>query len=133
VPDSLVERLLGHLETGTAPLSFVQLRPLGGALARVSTDATAFANRDKRFMISLINDWDGPNASDGAPHRAWIDELWQDVQPLGSGVYVNFLEAGESDRIRQAYPGDTYERLAAVKRRYATDNFFRLNQNILPA
>jgi len=129
VPDSLIERLLDHLERATSPLSFAQLRPLGGAFARVASDATAFANRDKRFMISLINDWDSGNDS---PHRAWIDDLWQDVRPLGSGVYVNFLEDGEADRIRQAYPGQTYDRLAAIKRRWDPHNFFRLNQNIRP-
>jgi len=95
-------------------------------------DATAFANRDKRYMISIINDWDGPNAAQETVHRAWVDELWRAVRPLGSGVYVNFLEEEERERIFQAYPGPTYARLAAVKKRYDPDNFFRINQNIPP-
>jgi FAD/FMN-containing dehydrogenase len=132
VSDDLIETLLGHLDSGTSPLSFVQIRPLGGAFARVPADATAFANRDRRYMLSIINDWDGPNAEDGIPHRAWVDSLWQTVRPQGSGVYVNFLENGERERIHEAYPRGTYERLAAVKRQYDPHNFFRLNQNILP-
>jgi FAD/FMN-containing dehydrogenase len=133
MPDQLVETLLAHMERGTSPLSLVQIRPLGGAFARVPADATAFANRDKRYMLTVINDWDGPNADDASPHRQWVDDLWKLVRPLGSGVYVNFLEEGEGDRIRQAYPGDTYARLASIKRRYDPDNLFRINQNIRPA
>jgi FAD/FMN-containing dehydrogenase len=129
VPDHLVETLLRHMQHTTSPMSFVQIRPLGGAFAEVPTDATAFANRDKRYMLGLINGWDGSNAE---AHCRWIDNLWQEVRPHGDGVYVNFLENGEGDRIRQAYPGDTYARLVAIKRRYDPDNFFRLNQNIIP-
>ena len=96
-------------------------------------DATAFAHRDKPYMLALINDWDGPEAGEAGPHRAWVDSFWRQVQPHGSGVYVNFLELGEAERIREAYPGRTYDRLTAVKRRYDPTNFFRLNQNIRPA
>ena len=133
IPEHLAERLVDHVRRGTSPLSFVQLRPLGGALARVPVEATAFAHRNRRFMLSIINDWDGPDADNSAPHRAWVDDLWQSVQPLGSGVYVNFLEGDERHRMHQAYPSQTYARLADVKRRYDPDNVFRLNQNITPA
>jgi FAD/FMN-containing dehydrogenase len=83
-------------------------------------------------MLTLINDWDDAGAAESAAHRAWVDDSWAKVRPFGSGVYVNFLEAAEGDRIREAYPGATYERLAAVKRRYDPDNVFRLNQNVAP-
>ena len=95
-------------------------------------DATAFAHRDKAYMLALINDWDGPDARDAAPHHAWTQAFWQAVRPYTSGVYVNFLENGERARIREAYPGDTYARLAAVKRAYDPHNVFNLNQNIQP-
>jgi FAD/FMN-containing dehydrogenase len=49
------------------------------------------------------------------------------------GAYVNFLgEEGEA-RIRAAYPGSTWDRLAEIKARYDPTNLFRLNQNIAPA
>ncbi|HEY1293066.1 MAG TPA: FAD-binding oxidoreductase [Chloroflexota bacterium] len=133
-PDTLAEIVINHLERGTSPLSIAQIRPLGGALARVPNDATAFAHRDAPYMLAVINDWDGPDAEAEAPiHHAWVQEFWNAVRPYGSGVYVNFLEAEERGRIREAYPGDTYARLAAVKRRYDPTNFFRQNQNVVPS
>jgi FAD/FMN-containing dehydrogenase len=50
-----------------------------------------------------------------------------------AGVYVNFLGDEGEMRVRDAYPGDTWSRLAAVKRRYDPSNLFRLNHNIPPA
>jgi FAD/FMN-containing dehydrogenase len=132
-PDELIDTVLEQVENGTSPLSFAQIRPLGGAFGRIPLDATAFAHRDKSYMLTIINDWDGPSAGESAPHRAWVDGFWAKVRPYGSGVYVNFLEAAEEARIREAYPGGTYDRLAAVKRRYDPDNFFRINQNISPS
>lgn len=49
------------------------------------------------------------------------------------GVYVNFVGDEGEDRVRDAYPGRTWERLAEIKARYDSTNLFRLNQNILPA
>jgi FAD/FMN-containing dehydrogenase len=131
-PIGLIDIVVEHVEHGTSPLSFAQIRPLGGALARVPGDATAFAHRDKDFMLAIINDWDGPDADNAAPHKAWVRSFWHAVRPFGSGVYVNFLEADERSRISDAYPYDTYARLSTIKRRYDPDNFFRLNQNITP-
>jgi len=48
-------------------------------------------------------------------------------------VYVNFLADEGEARVRDAYPGATWERLTAIKARYDPTNLFRLNQNIPPA
>jgi hypothetical protein len=61
-------------------------------------------------------------------------------QPLDD--FVIALLAGKSApggqavpaaRVRAAYPGATWDRLAAVKRRYDPGNLFRHNHNIPPA
>jgi hypothetical protein len=102
-------------------------------MARVPADATGFAHRDRRYALLIDNSWDAATPEEESIHTAWGDRLWHLVRPLASGAYVNFLEDGEEDRIRQAYPGETFDRLAAVKRRYDPDNFFRINHNIHPA
>src|SRR5688500_18461775 len=100
-------------------------------MARIDKDATAFAHREQRYFFSIINVWLDP-ADDPAVHSAWTESLWQKVRHEGSGVYVNFLENEGPDRIRDAYPEATLERLAKIKQYYDPENLFRNNQNIQP-
>jgi FAD/FMN-containing dehydrogenase len=65
-------------------------------------------------------------------HELWTASLWKAIRHEGKGVYVNFLENEGEDRVREAYPNGTYERLRAIKTAYDPDNLFRSNQNILP-
>ena len=63
----------------------------------------------------------------------WVNEYADDLRQGYPGAYVNFLADEGEDRVRAAYPGETWDRLAAVKRQYDPTNLFRLNQNIPPA
>jgi FAD/FMN-containing dehydrogenase len=47
-------------------------------------------------------------------------------------VYVNFLGDEGSERVREAYGAEKYQRLAELKRKYDPTNAFRMNQNIAP-
>ncbi len=109
--------------------SMVQLRALGGAMARVPADATAFAQRDAAVLFAVIN----VLPEERAPILAWNRGLFDRVVPDTAGVYVNFLQDEGEARIRAAYPHGAYERLAAVKRRYDPANVLHRNQNISPA
>jgi FAD/FMN-containing dehydrogenase len=104
---------------------------LGGAMARVPADATAFAHRGSRIMVNVATFYEGPDDKDR--RTAWVDGLAAALQQDDHGAYVNFLGDEGEDRIRAAYPGSTWNRLAAVKARYDPTNLFRLNQNIPPA
>jgi FAD/FMN-containing dehydrogenase len=132
VDHAAARTVIEHLEASTAPMAVAQLRVLGGAMARVPAGATAFAHRDRRFMAGVGAVYE--HAADRPTHDAWADgftaALGRDGDP---GVYVNFLGDEGPERVREAYPGPTWERLAEVKRRYDPDNLFRLNQNIPPA
>src|SRR5690606_36462176 len=112
------------------PATMVQLRVLGGAMARVPAEATAFGHRSATAQVTIINMLVDPEGAEAA--IAWNRGLFDALEPHSSGVYVNFLEDEGDARIRAAYPGGTYERLAAVKRRYDHYNVFRRNQNIRP-
>jgi Berberine and berberine like len=129
--DDALDATLAAVENASSLVSLVQLRGLGGALARVDKDETAFAHRDARYFYAIINVWLDA-ADDQAVHAAWTEALWQKVRHEGSGVYVNFLENEGPGRVREAYPGATYERLAKIKAHYDPDNLFRFNQNVPP-
>jgi FAD/FMN-containing dehydrogenase len=111
--------------------TMIQLRVLGGAMGRVATDATAFAHRSSAVMVTIINMLGEPADDEGA--ISWNRSLFGQLEPRSTGVYVNFLEDEGDERIRAAYPGGTYERLAQVKRRYDPENVFHRNQNVRPA
>jgi FAD/FMN-containing dehydrogenase len=128
--DAAVDTILDFMARRSAPGAMVQLRVLGGAVARVPADATAFAFRDRPLMLTVIVPFPDPAEAD--VHRAWADALSGALRPA-AGVYSNFLEDEGPARVREAYPGLTYHRLASVKRRYDPDNVFRVNHNIPPA
>jgi FAD/FMN-containing dehydrogenase len=123
--------MLAALEASDAPLRAVQLRALGGAMARVPSEATAFAHRGSRFMANVVSFCLG--AEDRDRRAAWVAGLAGELLQTDRGAYVNFLADEGEQRVRQAYPGAAWDRLAQVKRRYDPGNIFRLNQNIPPA
>jgi FAD/FMN-containing dehydrogenase len=128
--EEAVETIVSAIEAAP-PGSMVQLRVLGGAMARVPADATAFAHRSAAVQVVILSGFPEPGME--AAGTAWNESLFQALEPMASGVYVNFLEDEGEARIREAYPNGTYERLAAVKRRYDRYNIFHRNQNVRPA
>jgi FAD/FMN-containing dehydrogenase len=124
------ETILDFLSTSTAMMSAAQLRVLGGAMARVPSDATAFAHRESRIMVNLAAIYE--TADEAGPHEAWIRRFADAIRQRDHGAYVNLLGDEGEDRIRAAYPGSTWDRLRAIKAKYDPANLFRLNQNIPP-
>jgi FAD/FMN-containing dehydrogenase len=104
---------------------------LGGAAARVPSDATAFAHRQRRLMVNVAAVY--ASADEDTVHRAWAEDAAAALRRGEDAAYVNFLGDEGEERVRSAYPGTTWDRLAEVKRRYDPDNVFWLNQNVPPA
>ena len=127
VAETIVERL----RASTAPLAVAQLRVLGGAMARVPVEATAFAHRERRIMVALGAVYE--RREEEAAHEDWVTGFAAALDQGDAGVYVNFLSDEGEARTRAAYPGATWDRLAEIKGRYDPTNLFRLNQNIPPA
>jgi FAD/FMN-containing dehydrogenase len=124
----VAETIIEYLRASDATMRVAQLRVLGGAIARVPVDATAFAHRRSRIMVNVAAFYDGPE--DRAVREAWVTDFAATLHQGDTGAYVGFLGDEGEARIRQAYPGSTWDRLAAIKRRYDPTNLFRLNQNI---
>jgi FAD/FMN-containing dehydrogenase len=119
-----------HLRESTAQMAAAQLRVLGGAVARVPVEATAFAHRQRRIMASVAAIYQQPD--EAAKHEAWVTDFAAALQRGEAGAYVNFLSDEGAARVREAYPGATWDRLVAIKARYDPTNLFRRNQNIPP-
>jgi FAD/FMN-containing dehydrogenase len=132
LPDDVIDSILERVSAGSAPLTMVQLRPLGGAFSAVAPGETAFAHRASSFLILVVAGWFDPQEGSSG-HRQWALDTWDAIKHIRDGVYVNFVADEGEARVREAYPGATYDRLAEVKRRYDPNNIFQLNQNIRPA
>jgi FAD/FMN-containing dehydrogenase len=130
VDKGVAETIVQHLEASDAAMRVAQLRVLGGAVARVPADATAFAHRDSKILVNVASFYVGPE--DRARRQAWVESIAAALRQGDAGAYVNFLADEGERRVRDAYPGATWDRLAAIKGRYDPDNVFRLNQNIPP-
>jgi FAD/FMN-containing dehydrogenase len=125
------ETIVEYLRASDATMRVAQLRVLGGAMARVPVDATAFAHRHSRIMANVAAFYDGPE--DRAVREAWVGDFAAALRQSDTGAYVGFLSDDGEAGVRHAYPTATWDRLAAVKRRYDPTNLFRLNHNIPPA
>ena len=117
-------------EVGSAPGSpFLSVRSIGGAMARVAADATAFAHRHVELMIGTATVGPTPVIEAAMPA---LDALWDRLAPHTSGTYANYNTTADDADVAAAYPTDTYKRLAAVKRQYDPANLFSANYNVQP-
>jgi FAD/FMN-containing dehydrogenase len=124
------ETMMDYLRKSDASLRVAQLRVLGGAMARVPSEATAFAHRDSPILVNVAAFYNGPD--DRLVRETWTREFAAALHQGNTGVYVGFVgDEGES-RVRAAYPGSTWDRLSAIKAQYDPANLFRLNHNITP-
>jgi FAD/FMN-containing dehydrogenase len=122
--------IMEFLHASDASMRVAQLRVLGGAMARVPADATAYAHRACRIMVNVAAFYEGPE--DRPARDAWVSEFAAALGQDDDGAYVNFLGDEGQARVRAAYPGATWDRLTAIKARYDPTNLFRRNQNIPP-
>jgi len=122
--------ILHYLSASDAPMRAAQLRALGGAMARVRADATAFAHRSKAMLVNVAAFYQSAATRD--VHRAWVTEFSKALQ-RDDAAYVGFLTADDGARIHATYPGATWDRLARIKATYDPANVFRVNHNVPPA
>jgi FAD/FMN-containing dehydrogenase len=128
--DDAIDTILTHAAMLPAPFSQIHLHQLGGAMSRVSEDATAFSHRNAAYALNIIGTWVEPRETDR--NIQWVRDFWAAMERFSTGVYVNFLGDEGEALVQAAYEPQTYQRLVALKRKYDPTNFFRLNQNIKP-
>lgn len=131
--DAAIDQIVAHARRMPSALSTIDLWHIGGAVARTSSETSAFYGRQAAFLLSPEANWE--RAADDAANIGWLRALIADMEPFSDGSrYLNF--AGfqeEGDALMQYSFGPQYRRLAALKQQYDPENVFRLNQNIPPA
>jgi len=99
-----------------------QIRTVGGAVADVAADATAYAHRDANFALAVM----GANAQR-------LDQWFEPVRRQSDGLYLSFESDRHPDRIADAFPPATLSRLRHLKAQLDPHNLFRDNFNFTPA
>lgn len=118
------------LEKIEAPLKALQLRVLGGKMAEVPVNATAYAHRKQAIMANIAAFYE--TEAEKEEKQKWLEEFSQSLYQGDPSAYVGFLGTAEQDRLLGAYPESTLKKLKEIKKRYDPDNFFHLNYNIQP-
>ncbi|WP_309064109.1 FAD-binding oxidoreductase [Streptomyces sp.] len=127
-----IRTLLEHAGPGAAPPAIVELRHLGGALARRPVHPNAVGRRDARFMLAVLIPL--TDVSDADAH-AFLGRVFKDLEPWTTGRFINFMGHGglaDDDRTRTAYTVDDHRRLTELKTAYDPRNRFRFTYNIPP-
>jgi FAD/FMN-containing dehydrogenase len=128
--DEVIDITVDHSMRIRSPRTAFPIWQLGGALARVDDDETAFNGRSAGHTFNISGITETREGFD--EEREWSRNFWSALESHHTSVYVNFLMDQGEEGIRQAYGPDKYDRLKALKRRWDPSNFFRLNQNISP-
>jgi hypothetical protein len=128
--DAVIDITVEHARRIRSPRTAFPIWQLGGAVARVGEDDTAFNGRGAghTFNLSAVSE----TAEGFDEEREWSRSFSAALAPHQTGVYVNFLMEEGEQRVRDAYGPRKYDRLRALKARWDPDNLFRLNQNIPP-
>ncbi len=134
LPDEAIDVIAAKAQDRPAPLTLVNTFHMGGAIANVGPEDTAFSERSSPFMVSIDGMWTDP--ADGPANVAWVRSAWEEIGKFGNGgVYLNFTGLADEDLTAgvDSALGRNLRRLGKVKATYDPENFFKLNNNILPA
>ncbi|WP_024805874.1 FAD-binding oxidoreductase [Nocardia sp. BMG51109] len=132
--EAAAETLLSLITPTLDALFAVEIRHLGGALARPPVRPSAVARTLGAFQLYVVSKLDGERDD---RIRAAQEHLFETMAPWDTGrKTLNFL-SGTTNRspeaVRAAYEESDYTRLARLKARYDPDNMFRVNHNIPPS
>jgi FAD/FMN-containing dehydrogenase len=125
-----IASVLRSYQAAPNALSELHIHHLGGAMSRVPAGSTAFATRDKAFILNAVART--PDSEGFSTVADWTRAATDGIGE-NAAMYVNFTGEAGADQVRASYPPETYDRLVAVKDQYDPANLFRLNQNISPS
>jgi FAD/FMN-containing dehydrogenase len=131
LPDVAIDELVRRHADVPSPMSLVINGRMGGAVERVSREATAFGHRNANRLLLVVSAW---WEGDDDEQIDWCQGIFDAMTPHSTGgVYMNFVEDEGDRRVRAGYAEDIWLKLVAAKRRWDPDNVFHLNPNIPPS
>jgi hypothetical protein len=132
--DKAMDVIVEKAQERPSPLTLVNISVMGGAIERVGAEDTAFGERSAPYLVAIMGNWSDP--ADNTDNIAWVREAWREIGKFGTGsTYLNFggrADEGMDSGVVDAFGGKLH-RLAEVKMTYDPANFFRRNNNIVPA
>jgi FAD/FMN-containing dehydrogenase len=130
LPNEAIDAVTTAAAEPRSTMTAVIIMPLGGAVHRVSDDATAMGWRGAKWGIHVLGEW--PDPSENEEQIAWVRNVDAAIQPWAQkGAYLNYLMDEGEQRVKESF-GAHYKRMEELKNKYDPTNFFRLNQNIKP-
>ena len=94
---------------------------LGGRVAQVPTNATAFVHRDARFLSEFATEWTVDTERARTANKSWVRSTAASVREgLGTGSYSNYADSS-LPQWRAAYWGSNLARLEQIKKRIDPD------------
>ncbi len=128
--DEAIDLIVAQADLARSPLSHTIVQMFGGAIGRIGTGDTAYAQRQATYNIGIEAQWTDPVES--KTHIAWTRDFSEALKPYSTaGLFLNFIGDEGPDVIRAAF-GDNHARLVKLKTKYDPTNFFSLNQNVEP-
>jgi hypothetical protein len=130
--DGVIATIVDHASRATSAWSSVDLFHLGGAVAEIDPEATAYSRRDVAHELNVNAAW-LPHQPVADAERAWARALVADLEPHHAGVYLNFLDHDDAHRIPAAFKPAAYRRLTELQRRLDRDQVFQPLREPAPA
>ncbi|HYK86824.1 MAG TPA: BBE domain-containing protein, partial [Ktedonobacteraceae bacterium] len=129
--EALINAIAHNQASTTIGGGMILLDACGGAINRVSADATAFVHRDQLFSAQYIANWhSGDPTSVIRANDSWLADTWQSMRPYASGsAYQNYIDPDLPDW-PDAYYGTNLSRLQRIKTIYDPGNLFHFDQSI---
>jgi len=129
--DQAIDTIVAQAKNMTSPGSALLIEHCLGAGDDKPNNENAFAQRGASFLVAFMPLWTDP--ADDQAQIAWAKTAWDELEPHSSGVaYLNYISEGDEEAVQTSF-GSNLTRLAELKQKYDPENFFSLNQNILPA
>jgi FAD/FMN-containing dehydrogenase len=131
VPGEMINAMVDGFHGDPRRMTVLFAQHCGGAGARISDDATAFAHRYALANFMTVVAWPIGD-KDPSPHIEAARTYWKTLEPFTRGFYVNDMAREVTAKaINENYRGN-YPRLVALKSKYDPTNLFRLNANVTP-